>query len=115
LCITSTVEHNYILPSSTVRIQLHVSALCVDHLQVEIQLTDHLYKMCGMFVCELGEVGEGTRSRCFSSGYHDLGLLQVDFSLVVYVHCTSNTQNSLLLNQHNGDDAPQDQAFKTLM
>ena len=23
--------------------------------------------------------------------------------------CTCNTQNSLLLNQHNGDDAPQDQ------
>jgi len=22
--------------------------------------------------------------------------------------CTYNTQNSLLLNQHNGDDAPQD-------
>ena len=22
--------------------------------------------------------------------------------------CTCNTQNSLLLNQHNGDDAPQD-------
>ena len=34
--ITLTVEHNYILPSSTVRIQLRVSALYVGHLQVEI-------------------------------------------------------------------------------
>jgi hypothetical protein len=34
-------------------------------------------------------VGGGTGSRCFNSGYRDLGLLQVDFSLVVYVHmCT---------------------------
>jgi len=36
LCITRTVEHNYILPSSTVGIQLHVSALYVGHLQVVI-------------------------------------------------------------------------------
>ena len=36
LCITRTVKHNYILPISTVRIQLHVSVLYVDHLQVEI-------------------------------------------------------------------------------
>ena len=36
LCITCTVKHNCILPISTVRIQLHVSVLCVDHLQVEI-------------------------------------------------------------------------------
>ena len=34
LCITHTVEHNYISPSSTVGIQLHVSALYVGHLQV---------------------------------------------------------------------------------
>jgi len=35
LCITHTVEHNYsyISPSSTVGIQLHVSALHVGHLQ----------------------------------------------------------------------------------
>jgi len=33
LCITRTVKHNYILPISTVRIQLHVSVLYVDHLQ----------------------------------------------------------------------------------
>ena len=32
-CITLTVEHNYISPSSTVGIQLHVSALYVGHLQ----------------------------------------------------------------------------------
>ena len=32
----NTVEHNYISPSSTVGIQLHVSALYVGHLQVVI-------------------------------------------------------------------------------
>ena len=36
MCITRTVKHNYILLSSTVRIQLHISVLYVDHLQVEI-------------------------------------------------------------------------------
>ena len=36
LCITHTVEHNYISPSSKVGIQLHVSALYVGHLQVVI-------------------------------------------------------------------------------
>ena len=36
LCITHTVEHNYISPSSTVGTQLHVSALYVDNLQVVI-------------------------------------------------------------------------------
>jgi hypothetical protein len=36
LCITHTVEHNYISPSSTVGMQLHVSALYVGHLQVVI-------------------------------------------------------------------------------
>jgi len=36
LCITHTVEHNYISPSGTVGIQLHVSALYVGHLQVVI-------------------------------------------------------------------------------
>ena len=35
-CITHTVEHNSILSSSTVGIQLHVSALYVGHLQVVI-------------------------------------------------------------------------------
>jgi len=60
----------------------------VGHLQVEIQLTDQLYKMCGG-VCLGIEWGRGGTSRCFSSGYHDLGLLQVDFFLVVYVHMSS--------------------------
>jgi len=36
LCITHTVEHNYISPGSTVGIQLHVSAINVNHLQVVI-------------------------------------------------------------------------------
>ena len=29
--------------------------------------------------------------------------------------CTFNTQNSLLLNQHNGDDAPQDLLIELLV
>jgi len=36
LCITHTVEHNYISPCSTVGTQLHVSALYVGHHQVVI-------------------------------------------------------------------------------
>jgi len=36
LCITHTVQHNYISPSSTVGMQLHVSAVYVGHLQVVI-------------------------------------------------------------------------------
>ena len=36
LCITHTVEHNYMSHSSAVGIQLHVSALYVGHLQVLI-------------------------------------------------------------------------------
>ena len=39
-------------------------------------------------VC-LGIGGGETRSRCFNSGYHDLELLQVDFSSVVFVHRSS--------------------------
>ena len=46
---------HYILLSSTVRIQLHVSALYVGHLKVEIQLTDQLYKMCGEFFEDFGD------------------------------------------------------------
>jgi len=36
---------------------------------------------CGVFFgyWGLGGGGEGARSRCFSDGYHDLGLLQVDY------------------------------------
>jgi len=49
LCITHTVEHNYISPCSTVGIQLHVSALYVGHLQVVILLTQQLQKICGIF------------------------------------------------------------------
>ena len=36
LCIIHTVENKHISPSSTVGIQLHVSALYVGHLQVVI-------------------------------------------------------------------------------
>ena len=49
LCITHKVEHYYISPSSTVGIQLHVSALFVGHLQVVISLTKQLYKMYAVF------------------------------------------------------------------
>ena len=84
LCITLTVEHNYISPSSTVGIQLHVSALYVGHLQVVIYLTEQIYKICGVFFYGIGWVG-GTRSRCVNSGYHDLGLLWVN-----YVHMYIN-------------------------
>jgi len=59
----------------------------VGHLQVEIQLKDQLHKMCGVFGDCVG--GGGTRSFCFKRGYHDLGLLQVDLSLVVYVYVSS--------------------------
>jgi len=37
-----------------------------------------LYKMCGEFFGGIGGWVGGVRSRCFSSGYRDLGLLQVD-------------------------------------
>ena len=72
LCVTRTVKHNYILLISTVRIQLHVSALNVDHLQVEIFNLQISYTRC---VRRLG--GRGARSRCFNSGYHDPELLEV--------------------------------------
>jgi len=74
-CITHTVKHNYISPSSTVGIQLHVSALYVGHLQGVIYLTGQLYKMCGLFFWGIGGWVGGTRSRCFNCAYLDLGLL----------------------------------------
>ena len=45
--MTYTVEHNYISPSSTVGIQLHVSALYMDHLQVVINLQSSYTKCVG--------------------------------------------------------------------
>ena len=74
LCVTHTVEHNYILFTSTVNIQLHVSALYVGHLQVEILYLQISYTRC---VGRLGRWEERTRSRCFNSGYRDPGLLQI--------------------------------------
>jgi len=35
-------------------VYLHVKALYVGHLQVEIQLTEQLYKMYGVFIWGLG-------------------------------------------------------------
>ena len=51
LCITRTVKHNYILPISTVRIQLHVSALYVEHLEVEIFNLQISYTRCVGHLC----------------------------------------------------------------
>ena len=45
----NTVEHNCISSSSTLGLQLHVSALYVGHLQVVTWLSEQLYKMCGVF------------------------------------------------------------------
>jgi hypothetical protein len=47
--------------------------------------------MCEVFLRLLGiEWGEGgTRYRCFNRGYHDLGLLQVDYHYLFYVHMSS--------------------------
>jgi hypothetical protein len=45
----NTVEHNYISSSSTLWLQLHVSALYVGHLQVVTWLSEQLYKMWGVF------------------------------------------------------------------
>ena len=74
LCIARTAKHNYILPINTVIIQLHVSVLYVDHLQVEI-LT---YRLVIQDVWGICVGGDGrTRSRCFNSGYHDPELLQI--------------------------------------
>ena len=75
LCITRTVKHNCILPISTARIQLHVSVLYVDHLQVEIFNLQISYTRCVGHLCGWG----GTRSRCFNSGYRDPELLEVNF------------------------------------
>jgi len=52
--------------------------ICGGHLQVEILLTDQLYKMCVLFFEGVGDCmgGEGGKiSRCFNRGFHDLGLL----------------------------------------
>ena len=76
LCITRTVKHKYNSSISTVRIQLHVSVLYVDHLQVEIFNFKISYTRC---VGHLGGRGDGTRSHCFNSGYHDPELLEVNF------------------------------------
>ena len=65
-----------ILPISTVRIQLHVSVLYVDHLQVEIFNLQICYTRC---VGRLGGPAGGKRSRCFNSGYRDPELLEVNF------------------------------------
>ena len=66
---------------------------------------------------------EGTRSRCFNSGYQYPGCYKWIFPsclctrvkwvtiLIVVFDCTCNTQNSLLLDQHNGDGAPQEFLF----
>jgi len=74
LYITHKFEHKYISPSSIVGIQLRVTALYLGHLQVVIQLTEQLYNMFGVFFWGIGDWVEGTGSRCFNSGLHELGL-----------------------------------------
>ena len=54
LCITRTVKHNYILPVSTVIIQLHVSVLYVDHLLVEIFNLQISHTRCVGHLCGPG-------------------------------------------------------------
>jgi len=39
--------------------------------------------MCGVFFEGIGGWVGGTRSRCFNRGYHDLGLLRVDYHYVI--------------------------------
>jgi hypothetical protein len=63
LFITHTVEHSHISPSSTVGIQLHVSALYVGHLQVTIYLTQQRYEMRGVFFYSVGGFGRGERGK----------------------------------------------------
>jgi len=41
-------------------------------------------------------LGGGTRSRCFNSGYHDVGAVISELPLVVYVHM-SKWVNILML------------------
>ena len=76
LCITRTVKHNYILAIGTVRIQLHVSVLYVDHLQVDILNLKISYTRCVGHLCGRGR---GARSGFFYSGYRDPELLEVNF------------------------------------
>jgi len=59
-CIKHTVEHNYISPSSTAGIQLHVSVLYVGHLQVVINLQSS-YTRC--VECSLRVLGFGWGER----------------------------------------------------
>jgi len=49
LCITRRVEHNYISPSRTVGMQLHVSALYVGHLQVDLTYRAAIQDVWGVF------------------------------------------------------------------
>jgi len=68
----------------------------VGHLQFEIQLKDELYKMCGRLS---GDWVWGERHPVVSI----VGTMTQGFH-----KCMCNTQNSLLLNQHNGDDTTQE-------
>ena len=52
--------------------------------------------MCGVLFWGIGGWMGGTRSRCFNSGYHDLGAVISELSLVVYVHM-SKWANILML------------------
>ena len=124
LCITHTVEHNYISPSNTVGIQLHVSALHVGHLQV-VYLTYRaaIQDVWGV----LNEICVGCSFRThphilYSCCKLNLNLKMAhiqDRNMQLYTYCTTKQlcstlcvihKNFLLLNQHNGDDAPQNES-----
>ena len=51
LCIVHTFKHNYIYVLVHKEIQLHVSVLLVDHLQVELLTYILVILMCGAFGC----------------------------------------------------------------
>jgi len=74
--------HNYTSPSSTVEIQLHVSALYVGHPQVVLWLTEQLYKMCGLFFETIG----GNEISLFLYWVSWPRAVRSGLSLVVYVH-----------------------------
>jgi len=62
LCITHTVEHNYISPSGTVGIQLHVSALCCPSSGCDLTYRAAIQDVWGVLLgyWELGGGKEGS-------------------------------------------------------
>jgi len=87
LCIIRIVKHNYILPISTVRIQLHVSALYVEHFQVEIFKLQISYTRC------VGHLfGQGGRY-LVSIVYNTTPSFRSDFPIILFMY---NNAKSML-------------------